>query len=234
MAQLICNECDYRGIASWPHSVRIHQVHHDEHFHGVRLRRLDRFERISAIGSLRVFIVRPNSQIFARRRAERVSRRAISEPVGEGGYDKPTFYADDVYQIVPEMRTHAILIASELRGIGLVVVERRERDAWYEWSDQRERYELIDGSGVGGAWCIAHVWVLPTFRRQGIARRLLEITFDGFYQDPSESGWVTPFTAHGFALVRRFAPTGFWHAGYAARQPDASERPFSVDFNGAA
>ena len=224
MPQVGCKECDFWG---WSLAERAHLVQHDEHLHGVRLRRTQRFEQVGVIGSYQVLLVRPDSDLFSRRRAERIARRAIREPVFEGGYDNPTFYAENPYYIVPEMQTHAMVAEYGRRGIALLVIERRDRDAWFRWSEQDKGYALASRASAGVSWSIAHVWLLPAFRGQGLATRLLEMAFRGFSLDPSDVGWLTPFTRGGFRLVRHFSPAGFWHAGREPTMVDAFERPFS-------
>lgn len=226
MGQLICEECGFRGIAGLSLFDRLHCVQHDEHGSGVRLRHLDRFEHVGAIRSFRILLVRPDSGLFARRRAERVSRRAIREPINEGGYDKPTFYAEDVYQIVPEMHSHALLLASDARGVGLVVIERRERSAWFRWSELDQGYRLDSEESGAPSWSVVHVWLLPTLRRRGLATELLEHAFRGFRVDPPAAGWLPPFTSRGFRLLRHFTPFGFWHSGYTPPAGDSFSRPF--------
>lgn len=223
MPQVVCEECGFRGSSL---NERAHGVRHDEHLNGVRLRRLDRFERVGAIGAFQILLVRPDSDLFSRRRAERVSRRAIREPLFEGGYDKPTFYAENRYQIVPEMQSHALLAESRLRGVALVVIERRDRDAWFAWSDAEEKYVLASRQSAGVYWSLAHIWVLPAFRREGLATRLLEMAFRGFSMSPSTAGWLTPFSNGGYRLVRHFSPDGFWHAGGESAAVDSFARPF--------
>jgi len=99
----------------WP--SRPTAVLEDEATWGCRLRRVDLFETIGRIGELTALLVRPGSSAFSRRRAERVSRLAIREPSESGGFDSPTFYADDLYQHVPSLQTHALVGSLEGRGV---------------------------------------------------------------------------------------------------------------------
>src|SRR5690242_16433095 len=122
MPQVNCKECEFLG---WSLEERAHRVQHDEYLNGVKLRQIDRFEHVGVIGSHHVLLVRPDSDLFSRRRTERLARRAIREPVFEGGYDNPTFYADNRYYIVPELQTHALVVEHDNRGIALAVIERR-------------------------------------------------------------------------------------------------------------
>ena len=187
MAQLRCAECDFQGAGTFI-GERLHRVRHDEHRNGVRLRTLNRFESVGTLGSCQVLLVRPDSDIFARRRTERVARRAVREPIFEGGYDTPTYYADNVYQIVPEMHSHALLVANDRRGVGLAVIERRSREAWYDWCAPDGAYQMATQDGAGVSWAIVHVWILPACRCRGLATQLLEFAFRGFGLDPTVAG----------------------------------------------
>lgn len=224
MADILCAECGFRSFPGL--QDREHRIFHDEHFSGVRLRHLDRFEAIGNVGPHQVLLIRPESDLFARRRAERVSRRSIQEDLGEGGYDKPTFYAEDVYQIVPEMQSHALIATNLTRGIGLVVIERRERAAWFEWSEDERAYMRASDEHGGTSWAIVHAWVLSEFRGQGLAKSILNIALEGFGIEAKAAGWLTPFTSAGFGLVRHFTPSGFWAAGYKPPAGDSFLRPF--------
>jgi hypothetical protein len=57
VTELMCEECDFRGIPSWSVYRHGHVVHHDEHLNGVRLRRIDRFERVAQVRSTQVLLV---------------------------------------------------------------------------------------------------------------------------------------------------------------------------------
>ena len=201
-------------------------MQHSEHVSGVGLGRIEKYEHVGALGAFRILLVRPDDDSFTRRRAERVSRRAIREPVREGGYDAPTFFADDPYSIVPELQSHAVLIADGSCGVGLAVFERRQREIWYEWSESAEVYQLTSTSGAGVAWSIVHVWLLGSLRGRGLGVELLRICFEGFATEPSSGGWYTPFSQNGGRLVRRFAPSGFWYAGDAPLLLEDLPRPF--------
>jgi GNAT superfamily N-acetyltransferase len=226
MAPIMCAKCGFRGFPGLLFLEREHKVYHDEHFFGVRLRQLDRFECVGKIGNHKIFLIRPDSDPFARRRAERVSRRAIQEEIGEGGYDKPTFYADNPYQIVPAMQSHALLATCETRGVALLVIERRPRAAWFGWSEVEQAYLRKRKKAGGTAWSVAHVWVLPKFRRAGLGSAIIQNAFQGFNVEANSVGWLTPFTKAGFSLVRHFAPAGFWAAGYMPDAHDRYDRPF--------
>ena len=205
---------------------RAHCVFHDEYLLGVRLRRLDAFKHVGMIDDANVLLVRPDSRRFARLRAERVSRRAIEEPVDAGGYDKPTFYAENEYSIVPEFASHALLLSRHGRGIGLLVMERRVPRGRYRWDANAERYALTSEETRGTTWAVVHVWLLPSARGRGFATRLVEMGLQGFAVEPGEEAWLTPFTEGGFSLFRRIAPAGFWAAGNEYPRGDSFPRPF--------
>ncbi len=225
-AQVMCTSCGYRGFESLSSFRRRHLIYHDEHFNGVRLRRLELFERVGSIGSADVLLVRPKSMRFARLRTERVARRAIEEPVFEGGYDKPTFYAENPYQIVPEHCSHALVVAQDCRGVGLLVFERRERRARYTWRENEAKYVLDIEHAAGPAWTVVHIWLLPSMRGNHIASQLLHLAFAGFGVSPDNAAWLSPFTPDGFRLLRRFAPEEFWAAGDEPPQSHVFPRPF--------
>jgi hypothetical protein len=193
-AHFLCDQCGFRGTPGPPWLTRAHAVHHDEHYHGVRLRRPEVFDQVGQLGADPAFLIRPDSSRFARLRTERVSRRAIREPLFEGGYDRPTFCAEDRYQIVPELHTHALVVAHERRGVGLLVMERRERDAGYVWSEGEAAYIPETEQSGGGSWSIAHIWILPSLRGRHLASRLIAMALTGFGVSADDLGWVTPFT----------------------------------------
>lgn len=213
MASTTCPECQTRYYPSIACDRRHHAVHHDEFRYGVRLRRLDRFEHVGRIDSLDVLLVRPDSDIFARRRAERVARRSIREPLGEGGYDSPTYFAEDPYQVVPSLAAHVLILAQGSRGIGILLSERRLTDARYDWSEAEKGYVRTEMADASMRWSIAHIWIMSSYRRRGLGQRLLEMALAGLGTDGTRALWVTPFSAGGHALVRKFAGLAFWHAG---------------------
>jgi GNAT superfamily N-acetyltransferase len=226
-AEVICADCGFRGIASLEMFRRLHLVFHDEHLNGVKLRRLEQFERVGSIDGLDVLLIRPDSTRFSRLRAERVSRRAIAEPLEEGGYDKPMFYAESVYQIVPEHAAHALILAREARGVGMLVFERRYRAARYHWESATHRYAIHDDSKAGPTWAFVHIWLLPSLRGKNIGLRLVKFATEGIPVAAESIAWLTPFTSRGFALVRRFSPESVWAAGHETPGEDTYALPFA-------
>lgn len=226
-----CATGGYRGFTGAVRYAREHRVHHDEQLHGVRLRRIAPFEQVGPIDGLSMLLVRPESRLFVRQRAERVARRANRERVGEGGYDGPAYWADDPYRIVPELHAHAVIVARDTQGVGLIVLERRVRDAWWPWEPTRQgALDLLAGQARAGmpTWAVAYVWLHPDGRGHAIARRALAHTWAGFHMAADEVAWVTPFTTRGQRLGRAMVPAGLWQAGDPPVGTDLWRRPFDA------
>lgn len=156
----VCH-CDYS--ADWSAERRHHLIAHYEWFNGIRLRQPHAFEIVGEVQGLRVLLVRPSSPIFAKRRAERVSRRSIRESVNEGGYDKPTYFAEtsnSTFLLFP----HAVLIVRDGCGVGIVVIERRPIVQFYRWKESGG-WELARELANTVRWTIVHAWLLPASLR---------------------------------------------------------------------
>lgn len=187
-------------------------VQADEASKGVRLRRTDRFELVSRVGSLEVLLVRPNSIAFTRRRAERVSRLSIREPIGDGGYGKPQFFADDPYQIVTALHAHALLLSDRARGIGIVVFERRSICGFVRWSDENSRYgDLIEQPGSTG-WAVVHIWLMHAYRGRGLSAALLQVLVSGLQTSLLDLAWLPPFSRGGTRVLERLKSPCLWIA----------------------
>ena len=205
------------------------RIRADEQENGVRLRRIREFEQVGSVGEDAVLLVRPDSSLFARRRAERLSRRAVREPLGAGGYDVPQFWAESEHQIVPQLHSHALLLAQACRAVGMIVVERRALAGRLEWSIEQKKYgAIIDDATSARSWTIVHVWLLERLRGKQIAERMLDLVFDGFGTSATEVGWLPPFSAGGKRMLeRRALSTLRIAATLAPTDAGTFTRPFS-------
>jgi hypothetical protein len=133
--------------------------------------------------------------VFQRRQAERVSRRSIREPLEDGGYDKPQYYAEPP-DAVPELHAHAVLLASGLYAIGILVLERRHVVERYRWT-ARPRFEFVERLPDPVRWTVTHVWFLPSFRGRGLGAGLARLVAKGVGETLDSIGWLSPYTRHG-------------------------------------
>ena len=184
------------------------------------------FTDVHAGEGLTAVLVRPESPVFLRRQAERVSRRSIREPLDEGGYDKPQYYAEPP-DSVPALYAHAVLLASGLSAIGILVLERRHVVERYRWT-VRPRFELAEKLPAPVRWSITHVWVLRAFRGRGLGGGLVRLAAEGVGETHDTIGWVSPFTRHGRRLMARVTSEGF-HRAWGQELPPFEEipRPFA-------
>ena len=160
-----CEICDFDYSEGWSASRRAHVIAHHEWEHGVCLRRLQVFEKVGQIQDCSVLLVRPSSPGFVKRRAERLSRRSIREPLDEGGFDKPLYFANGS---PVELLPHAMLLKHGRYGVGIAVLERRPVIEIYRWT-ARPTFELAHRLSETVRWTIVHVWLLPagTWSRVG-------------------------------------------------------------------
>lgn len=196
-------------------------VQADETSKGVRLRRTDRFELVSRVGNLEALLVRPNSNAFSRKRAERVSRLSVRGPTGEGGYGKPQFFADDPYQIVPALHAHALLLSNSARGVGIVVFERRCIRGFVSWCHESSRYGAIVEQPRSNCWAVVHIWLLPAFRGQGLSAALIGVLVSGLQTSLTDLAWLPPFSRGGTRFVKRLRAPRLWIADEKIPNSDA-------------
>jgi hypothetical protein len=225
VAQIACPVCDERYFDDTS-GRRQHTVRHDEWLQGVRLRRVDRFERVGAAGTVDILLVRPSSPESIRLRAERVSRRAVREPLEEGGYDKPLYYANGV-DSPPELRAHVLLLASAGRCVGTLVLEVRPVDGYYVWGPDRSRVDLASVLNDEPRWSVVHVWVLASMRKRGLARVLIDSAVRGVGQPADTLGWMSPYSNAGFGLMKRVTVRGFHRAVTDLPMSNQLPSPFS-------
>jgi GNAT superfamily N-acetyltransferase len=202
--------CDFDYSPDWSPSRREHVIRHYEWEHGVRLRRLQEFEAVGEVDGSKALLVRPDSRRFLRRQAERVSRRSIREPLGQGAYDQPVYYAEPP-GAVPELHEHAVLLASGGCAVAILVLERRHLIQRYRWT-ARPRFELAEHLPEPVRWTIAHVWVLPALRGHGLGRGLVRLAAEGVSETPDTIGWLSPFTRSGKRLMASVTSDGFHRA----------------------
>lgn len=207
-----CEECGFDYTPEWSASRHAHIIAHYEWSHGVHLRQRQAFEHLGQVEGFRILLVRPSSSLFARRQAERVSRRSIREPAEEGGYDKPQYYAEGPSS-PPELFSHAVLLNRDTHGVGIVVIERRPIIQFYRWT-MRPHFELAFDLEHTVRWAIVHAWLLPELRGQGVATKLVSVAIQGVNETPDTIGWLSPFTVAGQRLVARLTVTGFHRAGH--------------------
>lgn len=217
-----CGVCGFDYSPDWSPSRREHVIRHHEWEHGVRLRRLDEFEEVGEVGGLRGLLVRPDSPLFLRRQAERVSRRSIREPVCEGGYDKPLYYAEPP-EAVPALHAHAVLLASGVYAVAILVLERRHVIERYRWA-ARPAFELVEELPEPVRWTIVHIWVMPALRGRGLGRGLARLAVEGVGETPDTIGWLSPFTKGGYRLMAGVTNVGF-HRAWGQEVPPLEEIP---------
>lgn len=205
-----CGECGFDYLPDWSRSVRHHVIEHEEWLRGTRLGRPEAFECVGGVQEFRALLVRPSSCLFARRRAERLARRAIREPLGEGGYDKPIYFAEGP-DSPPELHAHALLLARGKCAVGMLVLERRPVLEFYRWTI-RPHFQLVRRLADTIRWTIAHVWLLPELRGHGTAAGLVHLAVEGLRETPDTVGWLYPYTAAGFQLIARVTQEGFHRA----------------------
>lgn len=217
-----CGVCGFDYLPGWSSSRREHIIRHHEWEHGVRLRRLEDFEEVGQVEGLKALLVRPESPLFVRRQAERVSRRSIREPLSEGGYDKPQYYAD-VPDSPSELHAHALLLARGTDAVGILVLERRHVIERYRWT-MRPDFELEERLPDPVRWAVVHVWVLAGMRGRGLGGGLARLAVEGVGETPDTVGWLSPFTKNGYQLMARITGDGF-HRAWNGELPPFEEVP---------
>jgi hypothetical protein len=220
-----CDDCGLVYSQQRSPSRRQHTLTHYEWIHGVRLRQPSDFEDIGEIHGLRALLVRPSSSLFLRRRAERVARRAIRGPVSEERYDRPQYFAQGSNS-PDELYAHAVLLARDMHGVGIVVLERRPIIEFYRWTT-RPKYELAYELTDTSRWSIVYAWLLPDLRGCAIATGLVRLAINGFNETPDTIGWLSPYTTRGFGLIARLTLSGFHRAQDELPQPYAVNHPFA-------
>jgi len=96
------------------------------------------------------------------------------------------------------------------RAIALLVLERCShlwRSTWAEY-DAEVQPPLV--SKEANRWTVSFVWVLPKYRKQGIADRLVRTAASWAKIPVGQFAWHTPFTESGGRLVRRHCPQVFF------------------------
>jgi ribosomal protein S18 acetylase RimI-like enzyme len=214
--------CDFDYSPDWSPSRREHVIRHYEWEHGVRLRRLGDFEAVGEVEGLKALLVRPDAPLFQRRQAERVSRRSIREPVDEGGYDKPLYYAAPP-DAVPALHAHAVLLASGVHAVAILVLERRHVIERYRWTE-RPGFELVEELPEPVRWAIVHVWVMPALRGRGLGAGLVRLAVEGVGETPDTIGWLSPFTKDGYRLMACVTSEGF-HRAWGQEVPPFEDAP---------
>jgi hypothetical protein len=207
--------------------VRDHVIADEEWLRGTHLGRPEAFESVGGVQEFRALLVRPSSCLFARRRAERLARRAIREPLGDGGYDKPIYFAEGP-DSPPELHAHALLLARGKCAVGMLVLERRPMLEFYRWTIP-PHFRLVRRLADTIRWTIAHVWLLPELRGRGTAACLVHLAVEGVRETPDTVGWLSPYTAAGFQLIARVTKEGFHRAVSSDLPPPLTtvDPPFS-------
>jgi hypothetical protein len=204
---LECGECGFDYLPDWSRSVRAHVIAHEEWLRGTRLGRPEAFECVGAVQEFRALLVRPSSCLFARRRAERLARRAIREPLNEGCCDKPLYFAEGP-DSPPELHAHALLLARGKCAVGMLVLERRPVFEFYRWTI-RPQFEPVGRLADTIRWTIVHVWLLPELRGHGTATGLVHLAVEGVRETPDTVGWLSPYTKAGLRLIARVTQKEF-------------------------
>jgi len=195
-------ECGALYCSDLSDDVRIHKRQHDEWANGVKS---DAFSApIGTHGGYRFTIVPPTARLAARMVAERLGRIGNRETHYDGG----VYHSDG--QGLQEHQIHALLAWYGRRAIGILVLDRREREAYLRWDDAVPGHSYRLTPARPPRWSVSYAWVNPAHRRKGLASALFHAAASFAGVAVSDLGLLAPFTEGAEALARKNSPAGFW------------------------
>lgn len=198
-----CDECGMEFCPSIPSNAQKHRRWHDEFVKGIRAKQSKTEKILWREGDVRITLVTPTSQLWQRKRAEKVGRRANCE----------TRYDFGVYSAYDPSGSYVLLAHLLERVVGILILTKAEDVWWTTWEDLAARRQPTKVPVKDERWTARFIWLLSKLRGRGIATRLVHIAANYVgcgIQDLCY--YAPPFTESGEKLLRSLCPQGF-HIG---------------------
>jgi ribosomal protein S18 acetylase RimI-like enzyme len=199
-------ECGYWHAAS---RDALHRSVHDQYLYGAPAKPLKDDEVVAEADGVQIILVRPTALAAQRKRVEKIGYVANREM----HYDTGVYHATE-REYHRDSDVHALLALREGRVIAMVLLGRRKSIYKGFWNDT-EPPSPLPAQRVeteGNRWTVCFVWVLPKFRRSGLARKLVEEASRFCGVPVQELCWYWPFSDAGAQLAHRLCPKDIWLA----------------------
>lgn len=195
-----CPVCGLAYVKDNPADCHMHRRYHDQAVNGIcgSPRRSEKV--IWRDGDRRIVVVTPFSPRPERVRARKVGQLANREMHSFGNYHEN--------EPADCRNLHLFLYGLHDRIVGLAIFERRDHVCWCTWKEYDHK-DFKDLALAAPIWSLGLAWVLCKYRRQGIARTLLEQAICFLKVRRETVGLYTPFSEDGEWLARTLFPAGF-------------------------
>jgi hypothetical protein len=197
-------KCGHTYVIGHRENETAHKVIHEEFSFGPEIPEIQALPKIASKGDLSLSVVdksvgEPIRKAFAR--VAMVAHRCM--PDYKSGY-----YGADTEE---DSRLYAL--ANGTRIIGMAISSMDEsfwRMSWISESEYRmNSHKVVSRRGPK----IARVWVAESYRRQNLAKWLIEETVKDLVCDLQNLGWEMPLTRLGKSLVKALFPNDFLGCG---------------------
>ena len=146
-------------------------------------------------GDFRIIAVETLAPMWLRKRVQGIAWRANREM----RYDAGIYFPESTHV----MGTHAFVAVQGNEVAGLLVIEERSHIARVTWEQFSASEEITADQTEAEQWTIGFAWVRDSFRRRGVATRLVNSAAKYLEMAPKDFAWFIPFTEAGEALARR-------------------------------
>jgi len=195
-----CELCGMLYVPEIADDVRDHQEYHDKVVNGLPSLALESNDIIWSLDKMVMTVVSNESPLELSRQAEEVARLARMD----------TPYGAEV--LFGELDVRVFLLHRQNRIVGLLIMEKRDHIWQTSWGDldaRKEPKELFEHPPM---WSICFIWILQCHRRSHLGQTMINEAIAYVGENFETTGWYTPFTASGEALVRRCCPEVFYIA----------------------
>ena len=198
MSLVECDECGFKYVTDYPQDRRTHRLYHDEHLNGIRWLPSDKENVVFDDGAFRIVLIEPGSPMFLRVRARKTGRRGNRE----------THYTFGVYNEL-DHNVDALIGIVDDRAISMCVLQRMANVWRSSWGEFDKKVNPREDAGAVGTLGCSFIWVLPSHRGSGIAKKMADAGVKRSGLSPDRFPWMTPFTDHGEGFLRRYCPDLF-------------------------
>lgn len=193
-------QCRLRYVLGNAEDEDLHARVHDDYLHGPKIPRIASLSPIAHVDDLNVLRIDAGVPLDLRMEAARVAYVACRESPGfKAGYDG-TITTDNPRLYVAMGGKHAV---------AMVLVANTARSWLLRWQDLGKACLRSESADGGRRPKVGRLWVAASRRRQGIAKRMLDVVADDSSQPLSETCWQLPFSPAGTGLVQCLVP-GDW------------------------
>ena len=199
-------ECGLMYVPWVKDNEAYHSEHHDKWVNGQPILSVSYERIIGTIGGKDILESSKDLPLPYRAELAKVAllaQRDMSDyPAGYDGSDED-----------PEFDSRAYILRERDRGVGIIILRRRDTFWPFTWNNNRENIVPHNAVSDIKRWVVERIWIVSKLRRQNYGKHFIACVAKYLELNVCDFGWELPFTDNGRLLVKSICPEGFLGTG---------------------